>query len=174
MSCRRQPSLCMPMEHISSSVRVQRTLPVIAFSRNVSTTSEGIEIDKAQAQTSSQVQSCNLYGSLTAFGLVGVVGAKLGPSASSSRQRVHSTSCGQSSTGLGSAVPPVLSLVTPVLSLVTPSIGLAGSEGFGDSSISSAPLPIPTKTQSLLYLSHMLERPALSHLALPADPEDSL
>jgi len=164
ISNRRQPNLCMPIERKSSSVRVQRILPLIAFARRISTTSDAIDTDEAHVQTSSQVHSASLAGRL--FGLCGVGGAKVRPSTSSTSSQVPSVSCRQSSTRLGSAVPPVPS--------VTPSSGLAGEEAAGDSSISTAAFPFPTKTQSLLYLSHILERPFLSPAPLPADPVESL
>jgi|Transcript_93853 hypothetical protein len=163
ISNRRQPNLCIPIERKSSSVRVQSILPLIAFARRISTTSDAMDTDEAHVQTSSQVHSASLAGRL--FGLCGIGGAKVRPS-TSTRSQVPSVSCRQSSTRLGSAVPPVPS--------VTPSKGLAGEEAAGDSSISAAAFPFPTKTQSLLYLSHILERPFLSPAPLPADPVESL
>lgn len=164
INCRRQPNLCIPIEQRSSSERVARTLPSMALSRRIFTTSDAIAIDAAQMQTSSQAQSCSLSGKFFA----GVGGVNAGPSAASSTARQwNSVSCMQSSTRLGSAVPPVLPSVAP-------SIGLVGQEAAGDSSKSAAPFPLPTKTQSLLYLSHMLDRPRLSPFPLLADPVDSL
>lgn len=158
VSCRRQPNLLMPIWRRSPSERVWSTAPEIAFSRNVATTSASNPVDDAHKATSCAVHSFSLAGSCLKR-VPGLSGPEI--------RHVLAVPWRWSSAVLGSAVPPVLPTAGGT--------GVSGGTGLSGASESSALLPLPTKTQSLLYLSQMLERPRLvSSLLLPAEPVESL